>query len=107
MDDDALRARIDGLLAGGLATESAARAYSSDEVCAVCQRLQGLAADDLQARLVVAGFTTEPYVAPDDEDGIEQGCSLCMYYERHRKFCDLPEVRLPVEPEWSCILWRI
>jgi hypothetical protein len=30
-----------------------------------------------------------------------------MYYLLHRKFCELPELALPVEPTWSCKLWRI
>jgi hypothetical protein len=25
----------------------------------------------------------------------------------HRRFCELPELMLPVEPQWSCRLWRI
>ena len=40
-------------------------------------------------------------------DGIEQSCATCMYCERHRRYCALPELQLPVEPRWSCTLWRI
>ena len=105
--DDARRAQIDAALAAGLDTEWAGRAGSSDEVYAVCQRLQGLASDDVEARLVIAGFTPHPFIAADDADGIEQCCALCMYFERHRRFCNLPELMLPVEPTWSCVLWRI
>lgn len=39
--------------------------------------------------------------------GIEHACATCLYYERHRRFCNLPELMLPVEAEWSCIVWRI
>ena len=56
---------------------------------------------------MLAGFLRQAYVDPTDPDGIEQACSTCMYFERHRGFCALPELMLPVEPEWSCILWRI
>jgi hypothetical protein len=30
-----------------------------------------------------------------------------MYYKVHRRYCELPELDFPVEPEWSCRLWRI
>jgi hypothetical protein len=107
MSDDALRARIERLLVDGLTTDSTRRAYTSEDVVTVCRYLQALAPDDLEGRLAVAGFTRQPYVDPGDEVGLEQACATCMYYERHRRFCDLPELMLPVEPQWSCILWRI
>jgi hypothetical protein len=107
IDEHALLARIEALLVGGLPTAWKTRAYTSDEVNAVTARLQSLAPDDLESRLVVAGFTETPYVAPDDTDGIEQACATCMYFERHRGWCNLAELMLPVKPEWSCILWRI
>ena len=107
ISDAEVLAQIDGLLARGLQTESARRAYSSEEVAAACRKLQALPADDVQAKLVVAGFMREAYVDAQDEDGIEQCCATCMYFERHRKYCALPELTLPVEPHWSCILWRI
>ena len=105
--DDTLRAHIGQLLVDGLATEWRGRAYAPDVVVAVCQRLEDLNTDDVEGRLRVAGFMAGPYVASDDADDIEQACATCMYFERHRKFCALPELMLPVEPEWSCILWRI
>jgi hypothetical protein len=30
----------------------------------------------------------------------------CMYFVVHRKWCELPELAWPVEPEWWCRLWR-
>ena len=107
MSDDALRERIGHMLAAGLATEWARRADMSAEVIAACRRLQELESDDVKGRLVIAGFSAQPFVAPDDEDGIEQCCATCMYFERHREFCGLPELMLPVDPRWSCVLWRI
>ena len=106
-DDDTLLARIDRLLADGLQTRWSRRAYASNDVNALCGRLQTLAADDLEAKLVAAGFLRTPYVDGDDADGIEQSCATCMYFERHRRFCALPELQLPVEAKWSCTLWRI
>lgn len=105
-DDDTLRAELGSMLAGGLETEWQERAYTSEQVNAVVARLQGLAADDHKQKLVIGGFTDHPYVG-DDDAGLSQDCSTCMYYLKHRRYCELPELELPVEPEWSCILWRI
>ena len=107
MSDDSLRARIGQFLINGRPTEWRGRAYTADEVVAVCRQLQDLKVDDVESRLITAGFTAVPHVDPDDADGIEQSCATCMYFERHRKFCALPELMLPAEPQWSCILWRI
>lgn len=107
MTDAELLQRIQQLLTGGLQTNWHSRAYSSDEVGAVIAGLQRLSLDDLQGRLLKAGFTLQPYVAAEDPDAIEQSCTTCMYFERNHGLCDLPELLLPVKPEWSCILWRI
>lgn len=103
-DDDPLRERLGKMLASGLRTEWEERAYTSEQVSAVIARLQGLAKDDYEQKLVVGGFTDRPYEGSDE---ISQDCSTCMYYLKHRRYCELPQLDLPVEPEWSCILWRI
>lgn len=102
-DDDALRAEIGRRLSGGLKTQSHPRAETSEMVNEIVARLKTEADDDLDAKLVIAGFTDHTITA----DGLEQPCETCMYYLIHRKFCNLPELLLPVEPEWSCRLWRI
>lgn len=107
MDEQAVLERIEGLLAGGLVTHHSERAYTSEQVNEVTARLQAVASDDLPGRLALAGFTLEPYVDPDDPDGIEQSCATCMYFERHRGWCNLTELMLPVKAMWSCVLWRI
>jgi hypothetical protein len=109
MDDrelDAQRQAIDAMLRGGLATDWQTRAYSDAEIRRVIDALQALAPDDITGRLVIAGFTLEPYVGDEDPE-IEQSCRTCMYYEAHRRWCNLPELRLGVEPQWSCCLWRV
>ena len=78
-------------------------AASSEMVRQIIEKLQLYAADDLDQKLKIGGFTN--YTV--DIDGLEQPCETCMYYLVHRKFCTLPELLLPVEPEWSCRLWRI
>lgn len=103
--DDALRARLETLLLDGLPTEWPERAYTSEAVNEIVARLRAIPADDHAAKLTVAGFTSRPYAADDDD--IAQACETCMYYVMHRQFCDLPELRIPVRLEWSCRLWRI
>ncbi len=101
--DDALRDQIGTLLKDGLETEVFPRAETGEMVNSLVSRLQTEAQDDLTQKLVISGFTDYVVEAED----IEQPCETCMYYLVHRKFCDLPELMLPVEPEWSCRLWRI
>ena len=103
MDDDETRATIAEMLASGLETEVWPRAGTSEEVNEIVARLQVEAGQDLEKKLVIAGFTDHTIEA----DEIEKPCETCMYYKVHAKFCDLPELMVPVEPEWSCRLWRI
>jgi hypothetical protein len=100
--DDELRARIETLN-----VPWTKRALSQASFDAIVCELQGLQPDNLIGKLVISGFTLTPYVPPGDADGIEHSCATCLYYERHRRFCNLPELMLPVEPRWSCIVWRI
>ncbi len=101
--DDRLRDAIGEKLAAGLETDVWPRAETSTMVNEIVARLRAEATDDLEHKLVIAGFTDHPI----EVDGLEQPCETCMYYLVHRKFCDLPELMLPVEPHWSCRLWRI
>ncbi len=101
--DGVLLENLESRLAGGLVTEVEPRAYSHEEVLEVVSRLQKLQDDDYDGKLVIGGFTLDPY--GEDED--EQACDTCMYYQVHREFCELPELMLPVGPKWSCRLWRI
>jgi hypothetical protein len=101
--DDELRTKIAAKLAEGLETEAWPRAETSEMVNQVVARLRNEAGDDLTAKLVIAGATDHTIEA----DEIEQPCETCMYYLKHRRFCELPELMIPVEPHWSCRLWRI
>jgi hypothetical protein len=98
-----IRQDIAARLAEGLKTEVWPRAGTSEEVNAIVQRLRVEAGDDLEKKLVIGGFTDHVIEA----EGMPQPCETCMYYKVHARFCDLPELMLPVEPEWSCRLWRI
>lgn len=102
VNDESVAGQIRSLLAGGLKTEVFPRADSQDSTAEILGRLR-VAGGDMAARLVIAGFTLQPV----EHDGIEQACETCMYYLVHRRFCELPELAVPVEPQWSCRLWRI
>ena len=92
-DDEAPGRRIAARLADGLKTEVEPRCDTQDEVRAVIDRLKALLPDDIDGRLVIGGFTDHPVT----HEEIEQACETCMYYLVHRRYCELPELDLPVE----------
>jgi hypothetical protein len=100
------RESILALLRAGLPTRWQARAYGDADVRRIVDELTAIAAGALEDKLRIAGFTLQPYVGPEDPE-IEQACRTCMYFESHHRYCNLPELKLGVEPDWSCILWRI
>lgn len=101
-NDEHERQEISALLASGLETEVFPRADTHEDVQGIIARLRS-AGGDLKAKLVIAGFTD--YAV--EHGGLEQPCETCMYYLVHRRYCELPELDCPVEPQWSCRLWRI
>lgn len=105
--DSELVKRIEQLIADGLKTQWSERAYSAETVNRLVAELQKIAPEDLSEKIDLAGFTMEPFVSGEGEEAMEQACETCMYYVVHRGFCDLPELKLPVKPKWSCRLWRI
>jgi hypothetical protein len=34
-------------------------------------------------------------------------CMECINFLVNKKWCNLPELEVPVKPEWYCRLWRI
>lgn len=87
----------------GLVTEAEPRADTQGDVQAITERLKALARDDIIGKLTIAGF----WEAPVEHGGIDQSCETCVYFQVHRRHCELPEIDLPVESHWSCRLWRI
>lgn len=106
-DEDGLRRRLAGQLASGLDTHWQQRADTQQIFDGCVQQLQQLDAADYAGKLRVAGFTDRPYEPRDADVSLSQACATCMYYLPHRRFCQLPELQLPVEALWSCRLWRI
>lgn len=102
-NDNQLRVRLKNLLKNGLEVELQPRAYDHDQVLEVVFRLQAVDENDYESKLKISGFTLTPW----EDDDLAQACETCMYYKVHRKFCEIPELMLPVEPQWSCRIWRI
>ncbi len=100
-DHDTVRTEITELLASGLTTKTEPFPETEKEFGEILNELRALDPNDLKSKLVIGGFVNHPF-------GEEQyRCMECMYYLVHRKWCDLPELAVPVEPEWWCRLWRI
>lgn len=98
-DADVLAAIADKL-AKGLVTQTEPFPETEREFAQVLDQLRQVP-DALEKKLVIAGFTDKPY-GPE-----QQRCMECMYFLVHRKWCDLPELSVPVDPNWWCRLWRI
>jgi len=93
--------RIAKMLADGLVTQTEPFPATEKEFGDILTILRQLGPGDLEQKLVIGGFVDHPY-GPE-----KQRCMECMYYLVHRRWCDLPELAVPVEPEWWCRLWRI
>ena len=101
-DKEAALLRLIGeKLEGGLKTQIEPFPETTQVFNEILVQLRQLAPDDLEGKLVIGGFLNRPY-GPDG-----QRCMECMYFLVHRKWCDLPELSVPVEPDWWCRLWRI
>ncbi|MFX8324030.1 hypothetical protein ABTL43_19660, partial [Acinetobacter baumannii] len=85
-----------GMMAAGLETKTEPFPATEKEFSAILAELRRLDAGNLKDKRVIAGFVDKPY-GPD-----QQRCLECMYYLVHRKWCDLPELAVPVEPHWWC-----
>jgi hypothetical protein len=89
------------MLEAGLETEVEPFPETEKEFAGIVGELRALKPDDLEGKLVVGGFLDRPY-GPD-----KLRCMECINFLVNRKWCDLPELALPVEPDWYCRLWRI
>ncbi len=100
-DHDTLVRMITDLLNDGLKTQTEPFPEDNKEFADILEELRGLSADQLREKLVISGWLLKPY----GED--EMRCQECMYFLFHKRWCDLPELMLPAEPDWWCRLWRI
>ena len=100
-DEPELLKTIAAMLADGLKTEVEPFPATEKEFAEILNQLRALKKEDFVSRLVISGFLDHPY-GPD-----KWRCQECIYYLVNRKWCDLPEISLPAEPDWYCRLWRI
>ena len=100
-DEPELRAIITRLLATGLETQIEPFPVTEKEFGEIVAELRKLDPSDLAGKLVVSGFLDHPY-GPEN-----WRCMECIYYLANRRWCDLPELAVPVEPDWYCRLWRM
>lgn len=101
--EDVLRELTGRILAAGLKTQMAPFPQTEVEFDRIVKDLRDLGDGDLDGRLVLGGFADHPV---DGDDG-SMRCRECIYYLPHRRWCDLPELPLPVEPDWYCRLWKL
>ncbi len=98
-----LRLRIGGLLEGGMQTSVEPFPETQVEFQAILDELGALDASDLINRLDIGGFMPKPM----EIGGVMQRCQECIYYLPNRQWCDLPELPVPVKPDWWCRLWKV
>ena len=92
---------IEDMFEEGLATQLEPFPENDRDFSKLLDQLRELSPDDLRRKLIISGWKLSPH----GEDDMR--CQECMYYLVHKRWCDLPELDLPAEPEWWCRLWRI
>lgn len=101
--DDTVRVWADGLLQFGIDPIIEPFPKTQSEFLAIVEELRALHENDLIGRLRIGGFTN--YSMGEGED--IQRCKECIYYHPNRKWCDLPELPIPVDAHWWCRLWKL
>ena len=100
-DHATLLRMIEDHFQAGLETKVEPFPETDREFAKILDNLRGMSADQLRNKLIESGWLLKPH----GED--QMRCQECMYYLVHRRWCDLPELNLPAEPDWWCRLWRI
>ena len=100
---DMLRNRIKAFLASGLRTQTLPFPRTQLEFKAIIDQLVELAPQDLIGRLDIGGFADHPIQVDD----LDLRCKECIYFLPNRRWCDLPELPVPVEEDWYCRLWKV
>ncbi len=100
-DHGTLLRMIEDMMKEGLKTQLEPFPETDREFAAILDELRVLKADQLREKLIISGWLLKPY---GEED---MRCQECMYFLVHKRWCDLPELSLPAEPDWWCRLWRI
>ncbi|HEV7671886.1 MAG TPA: hypothetical protein VGS22_25470 [Thermoanaerobaculia bacterium] len=98
-----VRVWVDGLLSYGIKSTMSPFPNTQTEFLQIVRDLRRLEKNDLLGRLDLGGFAN--YTVGEGED--MQRCQECIYYLPNGKWCDLPELPVPVEPHWWCRLWKM
>ncbi len=108
LEDGILRTVIEDILAAGIVTDTTLVADTASAE-RIVEQLAKLDYDDLYGLLEVGGFANHSLGEQGEmEDGrMIYRCAECIYYHPNRKWCDLPELPVPVEAHWYCKLWRL
>ncbi len=108
LEDGVLRTVIEDILAAGISTDTTLVADTASAAL-IIEQLSKLDYDDLYGLLEVGGFANHSLGEQGEmEDGkMIYRCAECIYYHPNRKWCDLPELPVPVEPHWYCKVWRL
>lgn len=101
--NDIVRLWVDGLLSYGIDTVMTPFPQTQSEFLEIVDELGKLHEYDLMSRLIIGGFANH---AIGEGEGTQR-CQECIYYLPHTKWCDLPELPIPVEPHWWCRLWKM
>lgn len=95
-----MRARVAALLQQAETIGHGALAETEQEQSALIAELRQRRPEDVEGRLRVIGLQSQP-----GADGMR--CQECEHFELDQKVCKLPDIALPVNPDWWCRLWRI
>ena len=101
--EDILRDVVGVVLGSGLKTMTEPFPETDIEFEGILDELRELPAQDLDQRLILGGFANHEV---DGRDGAMR-CRECIYFLPHRRWCDLPELPVPVEANWYCRLWKL
>jgi hypothetical protein len=102
-ETEIVRVWVDGLLSYGIKSTMSPFPETQTEFLDIVRQLRQLDENDLLGRLDIGGFANYSIGEGDDM----QRCQECIYYLPNGKWCDLPELPVPVEPHWWCRLWKM
>jgi hypothetical protein len=102
-ETETVRVWVDGLLAYGVPSTMSPFPETQQEFLGIVKELRQLDRNDLLGRLDIGGFANHEVGTGEEL----QRCMECIYYLPNGKWCDLPELPVPVEPHWWCRLWKM
>lgn len=102
-ETETVRLWVDGLLSYGVKSTMSPFPETQSEFLAIVKDLRQLHENDLLGRLDIGGFANHTI---GEGEGMQR-CQECIYYLPNGKWCDLPELPIPVEAHWWCRLWKM